>query len=89
LTASAWTNKLITAKDHASIQLNIGHLNDEGIYTGAATTFALAGKVRAQVRLCWAAVEGVWQAGHGQACSERRAITAARRASGGGSGSKQ
>ena len=46
---SAWTNKLITAKDHASVQLNIGHLNDEGSYTGAFTTFALAGRVRAQV----------------------------------------
>lgn len=46
---SAWTNKLITAKDHASIQMNIGHLNEEGMYTGAYTTFALHGKVRAQV----------------------------------------
>ena len=46
---SAWTNKLITAKDHASVQLNIGHLNEEGIYSGNFTTFALAGKVRAQV----------------------------------------
>jgi hypothetical protein len=48
---SAWTNKLITAKDHASVQLNIGHLNEEGVYTGQFTTFALAGKVRAQVRM--------------------------------------
>jgi small subunit ribosomal protein S21e len=46
---SAWTNKLITAKDHASVQLNIGHLNEEGIYQNHFTTFALAGKVRAQV----------------------------------------
>jgi len=44
----AWTNKLITAKDHASVQINVGHLNDEGVYTGQFTTFALAGKVRAQ-----------------------------------------
>eukprot|EP00201_Polytomella_parva_P023915 CAMPEP_0175045004 /NCGR_PEP_ID=MMETSP0052_2-20121109/4150_1 /TAXON_ID=51329 ORGANISM="Polytomella parva, Strain SAG 63-3" /NCGR_SAMPLE_ID=MMETSP0052_2 /ASSEMBLY_ACC=CAM_ASM_000194 /LENGTH=77 /DNA_ID=CAMNT_0016308423 /DNA_START=480 /DNA_END=713 /DNA_ORIENTATION=- len=43
----AWTNKLITAKDHASVQLNIGHLNEEGVYTGSYTTFALTGKVRA------------------------------------------
>jgi hypothetical protein len=46
---SAWTNKLITAKDHASVQLNIGHLNEEGIYNGQFTTFAMAGKVRSQV----------------------------------------
>jgi small subunit ribosomal protein S21e len=44
----AWTDKLITAKDHASVQLNIGHLNEEGIYQNHFTTFALAGKVRAQ-----------------------------------------
>mmetsp|Transcript_9599 Transcript_9599/g.20458 ORF Transcript_9599/g.20458 Transcript_9599/m.20458 type:complete len:82 (+) Transcript_9599:47-292(+) len=43
----AWTNKLITAKDHASVQLNIGHLNEEGQYNGQFTTFALTGKVRA------------------------------------------
>jgi small subunit ribosomal protein S21e len=46
---SAWTNKLITAKDHASVQINIGHLNEDGVYTNQFTTFALAGKVRAQV----------------------------------------
>jgi len=50
---SAWTNKLITAKDHASVQLNIGHLNEEGVYSNQFTTFAMAGKVRAQVRHCW------------------------------------
>ncbi|KAG1667473.1 hypothetical protein FOA52_012228 [Chlamydomonas sp. UWO 241] len=42
----AWTNKLITAKDHASVQLNVGHLNEEGVYTNQFTTFALTGKVR-------------------------------------------
>jgi small subunit ribosomal protein S21e len=46
----AWTNRLITAKDHASIQLNIGHLDDAGVYTGQYTTFALSGFVRAMVR---------------------------------------
>ncbi|WIA18643.1 hypothetical protein OEZ85_003349 [Tetradesmus obliquus] len=44
----AWTNKLITAKDHASVQVNIGHLNEEGVYSNQFTTFALAGRVRAQ-----------------------------------------
>lgn len=47
---SAWTNKLITAKDHASVQVNIGHLGEDGVYNNQFTTFALAGKVRAQVR---------------------------------------
>lgn len=32
------------------MQLNIGHLNEDGTYNGQFTTFALAGKVRAQVR---------------------------------------
>ena len=47
----AWTNRLIDAKDHASIQINIGHLDDTGVYTGQYTTLALSGFVRAMVRL--------------------------------------
>lgn len=47
---SAYTNKLITAKDHAAVQINIGHLNENGQYVdGNFTTFALAGNVRAMV----------------------------------------
>ena len=46
---SSWTNKLITAKDHASVQINVGHLNENGQYDGTFTTIALAGKVRAMV----------------------------------------
>ncbi|KAH0873794.1 hypothetical protein HID58_071156 [Brassica napus] len=42
------TNRLITSKDHASVQLNIGHLDADGIYTGQFTTLALCGFVRAQ-----------------------------------------
>jgi len=41
------TNRLITAKDHASIQLNIAHVDEEGHYIrGHTTTFALCGYVR-------------------------------------------
>ena len=46
---SSWTNKLITAKDHASVQINVGHLDDNGVFNGAFTTFALAGNVRGMV----------------------------------------
>ncbi len=47
---SSWTNKLITAKDHGAVQINIGHLNEEGVYiTGQFSTFALVGNVRAVV----------------------------------------
>ncbi|KIY96895.1 40S ribosomal protein S21 [Monoraphidium neglectum] len=42
----AWTNKLITAKDHASVQINIGHLDGEGVYSGTFTTYAFSGAVR-------------------------------------------
>ncbi|KAG6534381.1 hypothetical protein ZIOFF_008267 [Zingiber officinale] len=42
------TNRLITAKDHASVQINIGHLDDNGVYTGQYTTFSLSGFIRAQ-----------------------------------------
>ena len=51
MSCSAYTNKLITAKDHAAVQINIGHLNENGQYVdGNFTTFALAGNVRAMVR---------------------------------------
>lgn len=45
------TNRLITAKDHASVQLNVGHLDEAGRYTGQFSTFALCGYIRAQVPL--------------------------------------
>lgn len=47
---SSWTNKLIRAKDHSSVQINIGHLDEEGVYNKQFTTFALSGKVRGSVR---------------------------------------
>ncbi|KAL6144981.1 hypothetical protein ACLB2K_055670 [Fragaria x ananassa] len=45
------TNRLITSKDHASVQINIGHLDENGFYIGQFSTFALCGYVRAQVAL--------------------------------------
>ncbi|KAL0414727.1 UNVERIFIED_CONTAM: 40S ribosomal protein S21-1 [Sesamum radiatum] len=45
---SSAINRLITSKDHASVQINIGHLDERGIYTGAFSTFALCGFIRAQ-----------------------------------------
>jgi hypothetical protein len=47
---SAWSNKLITAKDHASVQINIGHLDADGVYSNAYTTLAFSGAVRQRVR---------------------------------------
>ncbi|KAK2996955.1 hypothetical protein RJ639_026394 [Escallonia herrerae] len=42
------TNRLITSKDHASVQINVGSLDASGVYQGDFTTFALCGFVRAQ-----------------------------------------
>ncbi|KAL8136499.1 hypothetical protein V2J09_002500 [Rumex salicifolius] len=54
------TNRLITAKDHASVQINVGHLDANGVYTGDFTTFALSGFVRAQGDAD-SAVDRLWQ----------------------------
>ncbi|OUM61045.1 hypothetical protein PIROE2DRAFT_45635, partial [Piromyces sp. E2] len=43
------TGRLITAKDHASVQINIGDVDPEtGVYTKTFTTFAFSGNVRSQ-----------------------------------------
>ena len=47
---SSWTNKLIPAKDHGSVQINVGHIDADGVYSNQYTTFALHGTVRATVR---------------------------------------
>lgn len=48
---SSATNRLITAKDHASVQINIGHVDENGVYNGHFSTFALCGFIRAQVSI--------------------------------------
>ncbi|XP_041015446.1 40S ribosomal protein S21-2-like [Juglans microcarpa x Juglans regia] len=42
------TNRLITSKDHAFVPINIGHLDENGMYNGHCSIFALCGFVRAQ-----------------------------------------
>jgi small subunit ribosomal protein S21e len=42
----SWTNRLITCKDHAAIQVNVGHLGPDGTYNGNYSTFAISGYVR-------------------------------------------
>merc|ERR1711988_1611078 len=42
------TNALLTSKDHASVQLNIGHVDTYSIYTGDYTVVCLSGAVRRQ-----------------------------------------
>mmetsp|Transcript_106763 Transcript_106763/g.212026 ORF Transcript_106763/g.212026 Transcript_106763/m.212026 type:complete len:83 (+) Transcript_106763:92-340(+) len=40
------TNRLIPAKEHAAVQLNVGQVSEQGVYTGDFYTFAIAGFVR-------------------------------------------
>ncbi|KAJ7333755.1 40S ribosomal protein S21 [Desmophyllum pertusum] len=42
------TNRVIAAKDHASVQLNIGEIDDTGRFTGNFKTYALCGNLRQQ-----------------------------------------
>lgn len=43
----SWTKRLITAKDHASVQINVGDVDPvSGRYTGTFKTFALCGYIR-------------------------------------------
>ncbi|CAH3030064.1 unnamed protein product, partial [Porites evermanni] len=53
------TNSVIAAKDHASVQINVGEIDETGRYTGTFKTYALCGKIRqegeaddALTRLC-------------------------------------
>ncbi len=43
---SSWTNRIIAAKDHASVQLAVARVNADGVYTGENDNFALAGYIR-------------------------------------------
>eukprot|EP00571_Detonula_confervacea_P015304 CAMPEP_0172302188 /NCGR_PEP_ID=MMETSP1058-20130122/3928_1 /TAXON_ID=83371 /ORGANISM="Detonula confervacea, Strain CCMP 353" /LENGTH=85 /DNA_ID=CAMNT_0013012575 /DNA_START=375 /DNA_END=632 /DNA_ORIENTATION=+ len=43
----SWTSRLIRAKDHGSVQLNVANVDPvTGLYTGETTAFALSGYVR-------------------------------------------
>ena len=50
LLSSSWTKRLITAKDHASVQINVGDVDPAtGRYKGTFKTFALCGYIRDKV----------------------------------------
>jgi len=45
------TNRLIAAKDHAAVQINIAHVDENGVaIPGEYTPIALCGAVRSQAR---------------------------------------
>ncbi|KAF2644470.1 ribosomal protein S21e [Massarina eburnea CBS 473.64] len=41
------TGRIIKAKDHASVQISIGNVDENGRYTGENKSYALSGFVRA------------------------------------------
>ncbi|KAE9963880.1 40S ribosomal protein S21 [Venturia inaequalis] len=41
------TNRIIKAKDHASVQISVAKVDENGRYTGENQTYALCGFVRA------------------------------------------
>jgi small subunit ribosomal protein S21e len=42
------TNRIIKANDHASVQISIGNVDENGRYTGDNGVYALSGFVRAR-----------------------------------------
>ena len=40
------TGRIISAKDHASVQINFAEVNEEGVATGSVVSYALSGYVR-------------------------------------------
>jgi len=46
--SSSVTNRVIGAKDHASVQINVGEVDETGRYTGSYKTYALCGFIRKQ-----------------------------------------
>lgn len=43
---SSASNRLITAKDHAAVQINIGQVDENGVLNGEFDTIAISGYVR-------------------------------------------
>ncbi|MCJ1281150.1 40S ribosomal protein S21 [Xylographa opegraphella] len=41
------TNRIIKAKDHASVQISVGKVDENGRYTGENQVYAMCGFVRA------------------------------------------
>lgn len=43
----SWTNRLVAAKDHSSVQINVANVDPvTGLATGDATSYCLAGYIR-------------------------------------------
>nr|GMD10774.1 formin-like protein 11 [Ipomoea batatas] len=55
---SSATNRLITSKDHASVQINVGHLNENGVYDGKRVVTAVL--ISAGITSCLCAIGVLW-----------------------------
>merc|ERR1712137_88704 len=42
----SYSNRVVTAKDHASVNFNIGHIDANGTYTGEFTPLCVSGFIR-------------------------------------------
>merc|ERR1711924_186458 len=42
------TNRLLSSKDHAAVQLNVGQVDQYGIYTNEYVVYCLSGAIRRQ-----------------------------------------
>ena len=51
------TNRIIKSTDHASVQISVGKVDENGRYTGENQTYALCGFVRAGGFNCYCGVE--------------------------------
>lgn len=58
------------------MQINVGHLNEEGVYNGQFTTFALTGKVRVMVSSASAGLRGGVPLTPRSACNSLMCMTA-------------
>lgn len=46
----SFTNRILTSKDHSSVQISIGSVGNEGVYKGKFEIFSLCGNLRKQGR---------------------------------------
>ena len=43
------SNRIIAAKDHSSVQINLGEVDESGRYTGSSKVYAISGEIRRMV----------------------------------------
>ena len=56
----SYSNRLIEAKDHSSVQLNIAHVDENGVYPGQFTTMAMCGYLRSKGQAD-SALDNLWK----------------------------